>query len=284
MNECKDISPIKKKGNAQRWGNVKGLNWCQLPSLLVTNRKSTSTYQFCSTCSFLLHKINICWFDVCQQQDKTIQAQEDSDFHLHCHHSLFMPFTEELLSGEFDRFFSESLGCAVLPVHVVFHISTTILGSFVRLRRHVDDCSAHLCGLGPRAFTDGQLAPLWEAKICNLNSTKAEQLHYFDKSHTEAMGGLSILNSPVFVYVCSENIQKRILPLFHVLWREIHRPAECFASSGPDGGGAGSYCEGNWLPGRSRTGSSASEARRARGTNLSVDNAERHTHKTIQFE
>lgn len=218
------------------------------------------------------------------RQDYSGTGGQRFPFHLHCHHSLFMPFTEELLSGEFDRFFSESLGCVVLPVHVVFHISTTILGSFVRLRRHVDDCSAHLCGLGPRAFTDGQLAPLWEAKICNLNSTKAEQLHSFVKSHTEAKGGLSILNSPVFVYVCSENIQKQILPLFHVLWREIHRPAECFASSGPDGGGAGSYCEGNWLPGRSRTGSSASEARRARGTNLSVDNAERHTHKTIQFE
>lgn len=121
----------------------------------------------------------------------------------------------------------------------------------------------------------------------NLQSelNKSRTITFFCvKSHTEAMGGLSILNSPVFVYVCYENIQNLIFPLFHVLWREIHRPAECFASSGPDGGGVGSYCEGNWLPGRSRTGSSASEARRARGTNLSVDNAERHTHKTIKVE
>lgn len=71
------------------------------------------------------------------------------------------------------------LECAVSPVHVVFHISPTVLGSFIHLRRHVDDCSAHLCGLGPWAFTDGQLAPLREAKVCNLDPTEAEHWKKF---------------------------------------------------------------------------------------------------------
>lgn len=102
--------------------------------------------------------------------------------------SLFLPTLLWLLSFVWQvlslaqilkPFVFDLLECAVSPVHVMFHVSPTVLGSFICLRRHVDDCSAHLCGLGPWAFTDGQLAPLREAKVCNLDPTKAENWKKF---------------------------------------------------------------------------------------------------------
>lgn len=64
------------------------------------------------------------------------------------------------------------LCCTISPVHVMFHISAAVFGSLISLGRHVNDSSAHLCRLWAGAFTDGQLPPLWQAKICNLNHTK----------------------------------------------------------------------------------------------------------------
>lgn len=54
------------------------------------------------------------------------------------------------------------------PVHVVFHVGLTTPGRFVLLRRHVDHSAPYFSGLGPWAFTDRQLTPLWKTKVCNL--------------------------------------------------------------------------------------------------------------------
>lgn len=95
----------------------------------------------------------------------TVHPQEKADFPFslflpNCHRSLFIPsyialiavvcLTGFVIGTDPEAVFVFNLlECAISPVHVVFHVSPTVLGSFVRLRRHVDDCSAHLCGLGP---------------------------------------------------------------------------------------------------------------------------------------
>lgn len=95
----------------------------------------------------------------------TVHPQEKVDFPFslffpNCHQSLFIPsyialiavvcLTGVVIGTQILKpFVFNLLECAVSPVHVVFHVRPTVLGSFVRLRRHVDDCSAHLCGLGP---------------------------------------------------------------------------------------------------------------------------------------